>query len=57
MDVTSIKNKLITFKTYGGLKKDLVDEIQTALLTKNKESDFAALLKKVETEVDQSIKK
>jgi hypothetical protein len=59
MDITAIKNKLITLKNYGGLKKELVNEIQTALLSKNKENDFAILLKKVESEVkdDQSINK
>jgi len=57
MDLTAIKNKLISIKTYGGLKKEMVTEIQDALLSKNKESDFATLLKKVESEVNQSIKK
>ena len=50
MDITTIKNKLITYKTYGGLKKELVNEIQDTLLKKTKPIDFATLLKKVEEE-------
>ena len=54
MDLTTIKNKLITLKTYAGLKKELVSEIQDALLTKNKESEFSLLLKKVENEINST---
>ena len=59
MDITTIKNRLITLKTYAGLKKELINEIQDALLTKKKESEFSLLLKKVETEMKtaQSIRK
>jgi len=48
MDITSIKNRLITLKNYGGLKKELINEIQDTLLTKTKENDFSQLLKRVE---------
>ena len=48
MDITSIKNRLITLKNYGGLKKELINEIQDTLLTKKKENDFSQLLKRVE---------
>ncbi len=50
MDVTAIKNKLITYKNYGGLKKELVCEIQDTLLHKTKPNDFASLLKRIENE-------
>lgn len=50
MDVTSIKNKLIIYKNYGGLKRELVSEIQDTLLSKTKPNDFMQLLKKVESQ-------
>lgn len=59
MDLTAIKNQLITYKNYSNLPKNLVNEIQDTLLTKSKEGDFIALLKRVEQTLgeSQSIKK
>ena len=51
MYLTSIKNKLITHMNYSGLSKELVQEIQSALINKTKVQDFEALLQKVEREV------
>lgn len=51
MYLTSIKNKLITHMNYSGLSKELVQEIQAALINKTKVQDFEALLQKVEREV------
>jgi len=53
MNITSIRNKLIIYKTYGNLSKELVEKIQTDLMTKTKSSDFEDLLKKVENEVEK----
>lgn len=36
---------------YSGLSKELVQEIQSALINKTKVQDFEALLQKVEREV------
>jgi len=52
MDSNAIKNKLITYMNYGKLKKELILEIQDALLTKTKQSDFEKLLEKVEVEIN-----
>ncbi len=52
MYLTSIKNKLITHMNYSGLSKELVQEIQSALINKTKVQDFEALLQKVEREVN-----
>ena len=52
MYLTSIKNKLITHMNYSGLSKELVKEIQDALISKTKVADFEALLQKVEREVE-----
>ncbi|HNZ27355.1 MAG TPA: hypothetical protein PK385_11865 [Spirochaetota bacterium] len=59
MEINNIKNKLIILKNDNSLKKELVAEIQNALLVKNKESEFSALLKKVESQLkdSQSVKK
>ncbi len=59
MEINNIKNKLIILKNDNSLKKELVNEIQNALLVKNKESEFSALLKKVESRLkdSQSVKK
>jgi len=59
MEINNIKNKLIILKNDSSLKKELVNEIQNALLVKNKESEFSALLKKVESQLkdSQSVKK
>ena len=51
MDINSIKNRLINYKNYGKLRHELVNEIQTTLLSKNKESEFHTLLQKVENEL------
>ena len=51
MDITDIKNKIITYKNYGNLNKSLVSEIQDVLLSKSKETDFETLLKKIESEI------
>ena len=51
MYLTSIKNKLITHMNYSGLSKELVQEIQSALINKTKVQDFEALLQKVERKV------
>lgn len=52
MDLTNIRSKLIMYKTYSKLRKDLVEEIQDKLINTNKESDFEQLLKKVEEELN-----
>jgi len=59
MEINNIKNKLIILKNDNSLKKELVAEIQNALLVKNKESEFSALVKKVESQLkdSQSVKK
>ncbi|MCG8571595.1 MAG: hypothetical protein MJB14_15780 [Spirochaetes bacterium] len=51
MDINTIKNRLINYKNYGKLRHELVNEIQTTLLSKNKESEFHSLLQKVENEL------
>ena len=51
MDINTIKNRLINYKNYGKLRHELVNEIQTTLLSKNKESEFHTLLQKVENEL------
>ena len=54
MELNSIKNRLIILKNEPKLKKELVEEIQNTLLTKNKKDDFEKLLKKVEMELKNS---
>lgn len=49
MEITAIKNKLITYLTYGKIPKNVMVEIQEALLRKRDPKDFIQLLEKVET--------
>ncbi|HNZ27357.1 MAG TPA: hypothetical protein PK385_11875 [Spirochaetota bacterium] len=57
MYLTSVKNKLITHMNYSGLDRELVKEIQDALIRKEKPADFEALLQKVEREVEGKLAK
>jgi hypothetical protein len=54
MDATSLRAKLIMYKTYGHLNDELVKEIQDELIHSTKESDFEKLLKKVEDEMNSN---
>ena len=59
MEIDNIKSRLIMIKNDPCIKREIVSEIQEALLNKKKESEFSELLKKVEYEVknNQSIRK
>ncbi len=51
MDTVSLRNTLISYKNYGNLSKNTVNEIQDTLLNKTKASDFEKLIEKVEKEI------
>ncbi len=48
MEMTAVRNKIITYMNYGKLPKEMVTEIQETLLKNTKEEVFLNLLKKIE---------
>jgi hypothetical protein len=47
-DITSLKNKLIIYKTTGKLPNEVVLQIQELLLNGKKKEDFESMIEKVE---------
>jgi hypothetical protein len=47
-EITSLKNKLIIYKTTGKLPPDIVEQIQDILLNGRKQEDFESMLERVE---------
>ena len=47
-EITSMKNKLIIYKTNEKLSKDMIILIQNLLLNGKKREEFSFLLKKIE---------
>ena len=48
MEMTAVRNKIITYMNYEKLPKEMVAEIQETLLKNTKEEVFLNLLKKIE---------